>query len=315
MKRSPTDLGHPLRPQGIAALKAGQKQSRIAQRLGVSRQTVSRWNRLLLTQGDKGVQRGAGRPPSIDRTALKAFIESLKRQVQHPDPSTPACWSTAWVAARIAVRFGVTYDPSYVWRLLHQLGHQWPKPGRPPGQPKESGGDDLTLTVRTGHRDSQGQKGRGQDTMTASSDTGLRPELTQLCNRHRLSEETRARFAACRREEQEQLVQAAAKVQTDENLQRLVLRGAEAEWLHAELQQLQEAVVTFNAELRKKQHGIAFQLDSLRRSNVHLAREVDALEAELTRIRGFNRPKGRRYPPLQKPRTRKRQDFITKLIT
>lgn len=288
----------------------GKQQSFVARRLGVSKQSVSRWNKLLTTHGLHRLQHEGGRPSLVDRQSLKEFIALLKRQYAHTGPTSPSSWSTAWVTDRIAEQFNVAYDPAHVWRLLRGFGHQWPRRGRRPKVQTESQRDESAGVMVTQTRRSGNKRKKGQKIMRSQTDRGLIAELARLCDQHRVADSARARYAAGTVTQQRQVVQAALRVRRDKALQRLVLRGAEAVWLEAELRQLRGTVQTLNEELSRKRHAVTFQLETLRRANLHLTREADALNAELHRVRGQHQPKGRRY---QRPR--KRQDFITKVIT
>jgi len=304
-----------LRLKAAELLKQGKKQSLIARRLGVSRQSVSRWNKLLATHGIQRLQYEGGRPSLVDPAALRQFIRSLKCQYADSGPTAPSHWSTAWVRERIAERFGIAYDPAHVWRLLRRFGHQWPPRGRRPDLPTESQRDESTRGVSIETPLPHEKRKGTQRTMRSQADSGLLPALARLSDEHGLDDRTRARFAAGTRAQQQQVVDAALQVQKDKKLQFLVLRGAEAVWLDAELRQLRGTVQTLNDELSRRRHAVAFELETLRRANMHLTREANALDAELRRIRGDRHPKGRRYPRSAHQRARKRQDFITKLIT
>lgn len=304
-----------LRLKVAELLKKGKKQSLIARRLGVSKQSVSRWNKLLATHGIQRLQYEGGRPSLVDPVALRQFITSLQRQYANAGPGSLSYWSTAWVTDRIAERFGVAYAPAHVWRLLRRFGHEWPRRGRRPAVQTDSHHDAPAEAVATQARLPGKQKQGRKQAMRSQTDSGLISELARLCDQHGVADSTRARYAAGTVAQQQQVVRAALQVRRDKQLQLLVLRGAEAVWLDAELRQLRGTVQTLNEELSRKRHAVAFELETLRRANIHLTREANALDAELRRIRGHRRPKGRRYPRLAHQRARKRQDVITKLIT
>lgn len=304
-----------LRLKAAELREKGKKQSLIARRLGVSRQSVSRWNKLLVAHGIQRLQYEGGRPSLVEPAALRQFITSLQDQYANAGPDGPFYWSTAWVTDRIAEQFGVAYDPAHVWRLLTRLGHQWPRRGRRPKVQTESQRDEPAEAMAT-QTPPPGKKKQGrQQAMRPQADSGLVPALAQLCDEHGFANSTRARYAAGTVVQQQQVVRAALQVRRDKQLQLLVLRGAEAVWLDAELRQLRGTVQTLNEELSRKRQAVAVELETLRRANSHLTREANALDAELRRVRGDRHPKGRRYPRLDHQRARKRQDFITKLIT
>jgi len=129
MKR---DLGaiEARRLQGAQLLKRGVKQAEIAQRLEVSRQTVSRWAaRLDAVKGAVGKlkARTLGRPRRLTEeqcASLRAILLSGALTAGFPTE----LWTIKRVRAVLKQRFDVEYSTVGCWRLLRNLGFSPQKP-------------------------------------------------------------------------------------------------------------------------------------------------------------------------------------------
>jgi len=104
-------------------LRKGVPQSEVARRVGVHRQSVSRWAQQLEAEGLPGLRKAgrAGRKPRLGREELKRIARGLKRGPEALGYET-GLW-TAWrVAHSIQEECGIAYHPSQAWRILRQLG-------------------------------------------------------------------------------------------------------------------------------------------------------------------------------------------------
>lgn len=110
-------------------LEQGVHQSEVARRVGVHRQSVSRWARQLEEAGRAGLKRAgrAGRKPKLSATDLKRIEQGLKLGPEALGYST-SLWTSQRVAHLIEQECGVRYTLTHVWRLLKQLGWSCQRP-------------------------------------------------------------------------------------------------------------------------------------------------------------------------------------------
>lgn len=116
MKR---DLDHlsRVRREGMRLLTEGVLQSDIARELDVSRQTVSRWGKMVGEYPDDQPWRArpVGRPAGLSSVQRKALIGMLAdRYVDELDER----WSLARVTSLIEKEFGLSYSRPHVWSIL-----------------------------------------------------------------------------------------------------------------------------------------------------------------------------------------------------
>jgi transposase len=113
-------------------LEKGFSQAEVARRVGVHRQSLSRWAQQLENQGRAGLERAdrAGRKPRLSAEDLERIERALKRGPEAFGYDT-GLWTAARVADVIEQECGIAYHPGHVWRLLRQLG--W-SPQRPTGR-------------------------------------------------------------------------------------------------------------------------------------------------------------------------------------
>jgi transposase len=112
-------------------LSAGVKPAEVARRLGVSRQSVSRWQKTLKKTGKKGLEGSGrvGRPRKISAAEIKNVEQAL---MQGPR----ACgidadlWTLARVAKIIKSITGQSYGISGVWYILRRLGWSVQRPAK-----------------------------------------------------------------------------------------------------------------------------------------------------------------------------------------
>lgn len=108
---------------GGRLLKAGKlSQSAIAVKLGVSRATVSDWNKQLRAGGLPRLRRRPppGRPSRLSREQGQDLLRLLKRGALASGFETDR-WTLPRIQKVIERQFGVTYHENYVSRLLQKL--------------------------------------------------------------------------------------------------------------------------------------------------------------------------------------------------
>jgi len=115
--------------EGARLLREGLSQSEVARRLGVHRQSVSRWAQELKRSGMRGLRKAGrtGRPPKLTPAQLRDLERALKR-----GPEALGYASGLWTAGRvrelIEYRTGVRYHADHVWRILRKLGWSCQRP-------------------------------------------------------------------------------------------------------------------------------------------------------------------------------------------
>lgn len=116
-------------------LKRGLRPAEVARRLGVHRQSVSRWQQQLEREGLAGLKKAerAGRPAKMTSEQLLRLEEALVRGPRAWGYITDL-WTTQRVADLIQRRFGVRYHCDHVGRVLAQVGWSCK---RPVGRAKE----------------------------------------------------------------------------------------------------------------------------------------------------------------------------------
>jgi transposase len=117
------------RLKGARLLEQGVHQSEVARRVGVHRQSVSRWARQLEEAGRAGLKRAgrAGRKPKLSEADLKRIEQGLKQGPEALGYAT-SLWTRQRVGHLIEQECGVQYSSTHVWRLLKQLGWSCQRP-------------------------------------------------------------------------------------------------------------------------------------------------------------------------------------------
>ena len=107
----------------------GMRASRIAAKLGASRQSVNRWLRAARRRGRKALAAKPvpGRPAKLTPTQLRQLRRVLIQGAMASGHSTDL-WTCPRIAKTIAGRFGVRYHVDYLPRLLRALGFSCQKP-------------------------------------------------------------------------------------------------------------------------------------------------------------------------------------------
>lgn len=112
-------------------LRTGVSQSEVARRVGVHRQSVSRWDKELKESGIRGLKKAgrAGRKRLLSTADLRRVESKLKRGAQARGYATEL-WTTLRVADLIEQECGVQYHPAHVWRILQELGWSCQRPAK-----------------------------------------------------------------------------------------------------------------------------------------------------------------------------------------
>jgi transposase len=123
------------RLRGARLLAAGESQAEVARRVGVSRQTVMRWDRAREQGGLEALRRPAqfGRPERLSVEQRAELVQILKTGALAAGFGTEL-WTVPRIRQLIEGRFGVSMVETSVWRLLGRLG--W-SVQRPAGQARE----------------------------------------------------------------------------------------------------------------------------------------------------------------------------------
>jgi len=109
------------RRKGIGMLKCGISQAQVASALGFSRQTTSRWAKMLAENPDSWIEKKRGRPNGLDQQQLRQ-LENLILRGPHASGIPTRCWTVVLVTELIAREFGVQYKAANVRRILRGIG-------------------------------------------------------------------------------------------------------------------------------------------------------------------------------------------------
>ena len=114
---------------GARLLRQGVPQADVARRVGVHRQSVSRWVQQLERGGQRALKKAgrAGRRPRLRPEDLRCVERGLKRGPQALGYET-SLWTSWRVAHLIEEECGVRYHASQAWRILRQLGWSCQRP-------------------------------------------------------------------------------------------------------------------------------------------------------------------------------------------
>jgi putative transposase len=107
----------------------GSSPSAVARKLGVCRQSASRWHGQWREKGLDGLRQS--RPPGRPSRLSDTDIERLKADLIQ-GPAAHGYETELWTLARIRDVIekvtGVSYHPNYVWYVLGDMGWTWQKP-------------------------------------------------------------------------------------------------------------------------------------------------------------------------------------------
>ena len=116
------------RLKGGRLLEEGVRQAEVARRMGVKRQSVHAWAKIMAARGEKGLARvPTGRKPRLNSVQLTQLAEHLQDGPQAHGYAT-ALWTTERIAKLIHRQFGVRYHRDHVGRLLGQMGWSCQRP-------------------------------------------------------------------------------------------------------------------------------------------------------------------------------------------
>ncbi|HEY1789032.1 MAG TPA: winged helix-turn-helix domain-containing protein [Verrucomicrobiae bacterium] len=117
------------RLKAFKLLDAGVPQAEVARRVGVHRQSVSRWAQAAKTKGKSALLKAgrAGRLPRLS-TIQRERIKSALLQGPEAHGYATALWTIGRVGALIQQQTGCQYHPGHVWRLLRSFGWSSQRP-------------------------------------------------------------------------------------------------------------------------------------------------------------------------------------------
>jgi len=117
------------RMRGGRLLEKGVPPCEVARLLGVNRQSVYQWERVLKELSLAGLKKAgrAGRRPKLSEIQQRELISLLKSGAENAGYDT-GLWTIRRVAELIKERFGVLYDQSQVWRILRGIGWSCQRP-------------------------------------------------------------------------------------------------------------------------------------------------------------------------------------------
>jgi transposase len=118
------------RAEGVRLLQAGEmRQVQIAQHLGVSEATVSKWKKKVRNEGAEALKprKATGRPAKLSEDEKQALLEILEGGALASGFPTEQ-WTQARVKRVIESEFGVSYHQNHISKLLHKLGWSVQKP-------------------------------------------------------------------------------------------------------------------------------------------------------------------------------------------
>ncbi len=100
----------------------GYSKSEVAQRLGVSAQSTSRWHAAWQATGINGLKQAgrAGRMPRLDSNQIHQLEKALLQGPQALGYKTPV-WSAARVVDLIQRQTGIRFHPDHIYRLQLKL--------------------------------------------------------------------------------------------------------------------------------------------------------------------------------------------------
>ncbi len=135
------------RLKAFKLLSAGVPQAEVARRVGVHRQSVSRWAKEAKAKGRAGLLKAgrAGRMPRLSPAQVEEIKAALLQGPEAHDYAT-ALWTIPRVRALIGQLTGWEFHVGHVWRLLRRFG--WSSQ-RPPGRAMERNEPAIAQWKRT----------------------------------------------------------------------------------------------------------------------------------------------------------------------
>jgi len=119
------------RVRAARLLLGGKSAAEVATAVGVARQTVYTWKRVLGESGVDGLRAmgDAGRPGRLCEADFE-WLDAALRQGAHAHGFGTDLWTAKRVGELIKRQFGIRYSDVHVWRLLGSLGFSSQKPER-----------------------------------------------------------------------------------------------------------------------------------------------------------------------------------------
>jgi transposase len=119
------------RVKAARLLQAGKPAAQVALALGVARQTVYTWKRVLDEGGVDGLRAmvDVGRPGQLSASDFNWLAGALRQGAQAHGFGTEL-WTLKRVGALIKRQFGIGFSDVHVWRLLGGMGFSSQKPER-----------------------------------------------------------------------------------------------------------------------------------------------------------------------------------------
>lgn len=109
----------------------GFSRAEVAWRVGVTRQSASRWHAMWKEHGHKGLKSSGPRGRRFRLTpGQKAQLERALIRGPQADGWKTDLWTLPRIARLIHRKFGVRYHPGHVWRIVRALGFTTQKPER-----------------------------------------------------------------------------------------------------------------------------------------------------------------------------------------
>jgi transposase len=133
------------RLEGARLLEEGVSQADVARQLGVKRQSVHEWAKVIAMKGEKGLARvPTGRKPRLNAVQLAQLAGHLQNGPQAHGYAT-ALWTTERIAKLIHRQFRVRYHRDHIGRLLGQMGWSCQ---RPTGRARERKEEEISRWKR-----------------------------------------------------------------------------------------------------------------------------------------------------------------------
>jgi len=119
------------RVKAARLLQAGKPAAHVALEVGVARQTVYTWKRVLEERGVDGLRAmvDVGRPGQLSAADFKWLDAALRQGAQAHGFGTEL-WTLKRVGALIKRQFDIKFSDVHVWRLLGSMGFSSQKPER-----------------------------------------------------------------------------------------------------------------------------------------------------------------------------------------
>lgn len=122
------------RLRGLSLLADGKTPKEVAERLGVTRRSVNRWDHESKhPKKKKNASRPVGRPRKLSDAQLKRLEKALDKGAYHYGYAEN-CWTLDRIAQVIWQLFAQRYERSAVWHVMHRMGWSRQRPQRRPFQ-------------------------------------------------------------------------------------------------------------------------------------------------------------------------------------